>query len=411
LASLITSGGRLLLAMTEARVTDKHGTYLFCDTDSLAIVGSKNGGRLHIAGCEQSRILSHAEVHTIVDKFAALNPYNRKIVKGSILNLVDANYVDSNPRKPQRQLHGCSIAAKRYALYEKLSNKDIKIVDPKAHGIGFLYPPKDSPKNWEEDVPQWIYEMWDYIVRGALKLKRKAPSWLNIPQMMRLTITTYNVLEMLGGWEIARPYNFLLLPMVDATFGYAFDRRASEKVLLIAAFSSKQESWFGMKCVNIHSGKQYRMVDYTKEKNSPHNVVFPSQFARLLIEYQEHPEAKSLAPDGSPCEASTSGLLKRAHIIAGEFRYVDKETDPKWEAGDDISVLEFKIHEFGRAKRVMASEEVKSDIRRIGIKKCAHESGFTRISIRKLLRGLPVKRNSYDEFVRWLQHYKLQNQI
>jgi hypothetical protein len=112
LASLITSGGRLLLAMTEACVTDKHGTYLFCDTDSLAIVASKNGGRLHIAGGEQSRILSHAEVHTIVDKFAALNPYNRKIVKGSILNLVDANYVDSNPRKPQRQLHGYSIAAK-----------------------------------------------------------------------------------------------------------------------------------------------------------------------------------------------------------------------------------------------------------------------------------------------------------
>jgi len=57
--------------------------------------------------------------------------------------------------------------------------------------------------------------MWDYIVRGTLKLNRKTPSWLNIPQMMRLTITTYNVLEMLGGWEIARPYNFLFLPMVD----------------------------------------------------------------------------------------------------------------------------------------------------------------------------------------------------
>src|SRR5271169_2022505 len=33
LASLITSAGRLLLAMTEARVNKKRGTYLFCDTD------------------------------------------------------------------------------------------------------------------------------------------------------------------------------------------------------------------------------------------------------------------------------------------------------------------------------------------------------------------------------------------
>jgi hypothetical protein len=47
--------------------------------------------------------------------------------------------------------------------------------------------------------------------------------------MMRLTITTYNVLEMLGNWDIARPYNFLLLPMVDPTFGYAFNRACKRK--------------------------------------------------------------------------------------------------------------------------------------------------------------------------------------
>ena len=171
-------------------------------------------------------------------------------------------------RRHNASLYGYSIAAKRYALYERIGEKDIRIVDPKAHGIGFLYPPKDSPKEWKEDVPQWIYEMWDYIVRGALNLKRKSPSWLNIPQMMRLTITTYNVLEMLGEWEVARPYNFLFLPMVDPAFGYAFDRRANEKVLLVAPFSSKQERWFDMKCVNIHGGKKYKMVDCTKRKES-----------------------------------------------------------------------------------------------------------------------------------------------
>lgn len=407
LASLITSGGRLLLAMTEACVQEKRGTYLFCDTDSLAIVASKHGGRLRVPGSKGARILSRAEVQAIVDKFAALNPYDRQIVKGSILNLVDANYVDSDPSKPKRQLYGYSIAAKRYALYEKIGAKNIKIVDPKAHGVGFLYPPKDSPNNWKEEVPLWIYEMWDYLVRGAHKLKRKPPSWLDLPQMMRLTITTYNVLEMLGDWEIARPYNFLLLPMVDPTFGYAFYRRANEKVLLVAAFSSKQERWFDMKCVNIHSGKKYKMVDCTKENNPPYNVVFPSQFARLLIEYQEHPEAKSLAPDGTPCEAHTSGLLQRAHVTAGEFRYVGKETDRKWEEGDDISVLEFKTTEYGRSTRVVASEEVRSDIGKIGINKCARDSKFDRKNfIRKLARGLPVKRNSYNEFVRWLQSYK-----
>ena len=241
LASLITAAGRLLLAMTEACVQQKRGTYLFCDTDSLAIVSSKKGGSLDIPGSKGVRILRWTEVQSIVDRFAPLNPYNPKAVKGSILNLVDANYVDSNPKNPPRQLYGYSIAAKRYALYEKLGRANIKIVDPKAHGIGFLYPPQTSPKDWEEEVPQWIYEMWDYIVRGALSLKRKSPSWLNVPQMMRLTITTYNVLAMLGEWGIARPYNFLFLPMVDPTFGYAFAKRANEKVLLVCPFSSHQE--------------------------------------------------------------------------------------------------------------------------------------------------------------------------
>jgi hypothetical protein len=236
-----------------------------------------------------------------------------------------------------------------------------------------------------------------------LKLKRRSPPWLNIPQMMRLTITTYNVLAMLGERKIARPYNFLFLPMVDPTFGYAFDRRANEKVLLACPFSSHQESWFDLECVNVHDGKKYKMVDYTKETNPSHSVVFPSQFARLLIQYQEHPEAKSLAPDGSPCQADTRGLLRRVHVTAGELRYVGKETDRKWEEGDDISVLEFKATEYGRATKVVATEEVKNDIKKIGIKKCARESGFTRFFVRKLLRGRTVRRRSYDQFVRWLR--------
>jgi hypothetical protein len=135
-------------------------------------------------------------------------------------------------------------------------------------------------------------------------------------------------------------------------------------------------------------------------------VVFPSQFARLLIQYQEHPEAKSLAPDGTACKSDTQGLLKRAHIVAGEFRYIGKESDRKWEEGEEISVLEFKSTEYGREKRVVATEEVKNEINRIGIKHCARESGFSRAFVRKLLRGLPVKRNSYERFVRWLQNYK-----
>lgn len=194
------------------------------------------------------------------------------------------------------------------------------------------------------------------------------------------------------------------LPLVDPLFGHAFYKRAAEQVLLVCPFNSNQNEWLNLDCVNVHNGKKYKMVNCVEGKNISNNVVFPSQFARLLIEYQSHPEAKSLAPDGSACGPQTCGLLRRTQVVAGEFRYIGKETDRKWEEGDEISILQFKTTEYGRSKKVTASEEIRKEILEIGINKCARKSGFDRKNfIRKLIRGIPVKRNSYQEFMRWLR--------
>jgi hypothetical protein len=127
-ASLITSGGRLLLAMLEASVRKAGGTYLFCDTDSLCIVSSKNGGPLRIPGAKGERVLTWSEVDAIVKRFESLNPYN---LQGSILKVHKLNW---NKKGERRHLYGYSIAAKRYAIYEK-KRGDINIIEPKAHGL------------------------------------------------------------------------------------------------------------------------------------------------------------------------------------------------------------------------------------------------------------------------------------
>jgi hypothetical protein len=114
-----------------------------------------------------------------------------------------------------------------------------------------------------------------------------------------------------------------------------------------------------------------------------------------------------LAPDGTTCKAETRGVLKRAHVIAEEIRYVGKETDRKWEEGDETSLLEFSATEYGRKGKVIATQEVIAAIQRIGINRCARESGLHRANVvRKLVRGLPIKRVSYTEFVRWLRDYE-----
>src|SRR5262249_11603785 len=63
----------------------------------------------------------------------------------------------------------------------------------------------------------------------------------------------------------------------------------------------------------------------------------------------------------------TRGLLQRAHVLAGEIRYVGKETERKWEEGDELSILEFKTSEYGRSNKVIATEDVKTKILKIGI--------------------------------------------
>lgn len=66
----------------------------------------------------------------------------------------------------------------------------------------------------------------------------------------------------------------------------------------------------------------------------------------------------------------------------------------------------YEIISLWHPTKVNASEDVKAAIASIGINKCARESGFDRKNfIRKLVRVVAVKRNSYDEFVRWLGVY------
>jgi hypothetical protein len=50
-------------------------------------------------------------------------------------------------------------------------------------------------------------------------------------------------------------------------------------------------------------------------------------------------------------------LHKRAHVIAGEIRYVSKETDRKWEEGDEISVLEFAATEYDGSVKLSSAKK------------------------------------------------------
>src|SRR5215471_16456524 len=302
IGSLITSGGRLLLAMLERCITDAGGTYLFCDTDSAAIVSTQRRQQIAMPdGAPPITALSHKEVDEIVQRFAKLNPYNRKLVPGSILKVHKLNW-DQNKRR--RQLHGYAIAAKRYTLYTK-TKSDIEIVEPKAHGLGYFYPPKDSPEGWKHEIPQWIIEAWDWIIRGVRGLKRRKPSWFDLPVMMKLTLSApHNALKNIAKGPLTRPNNFMMIPQISR-FGYPQDVDPN-KCTFITSFSSERREWISSKCINIHDPHS-RVYELTNEYDGRRAV--PINFFMLLESYQNHPEAKSLGPNGKGCESETRDYL------------------------------------------------------------------------------------------------------
>ncbi|HLW55555.1 MAG TPA: hypothetical protein VKW06_22190 [Candidatus Angelobacter sp.] len=399
IASLITSGGRLLLAMLEKCITDAGGTYLFCDTDSAAIVSTKDRQRIPMPeGAAPITALSWAEVQRIVDSFESLNPYNRKLVPGSILKVHKLNWTRDGQR---RQLYGYSIAAKRYALYTKTQN-DIQIVEPKAHGLGYFYPPKDSPEGWDHEIPKWIFEAWDWIMRGVLGLERIKPAWFNLPVMMKLTLSTpHHALKNLAKGPLTRPYNFMMIPQI-CRFGCPQDVDRA-KFTLITAFSSERDHWLRSKCINIHD---YQSPVYELTNEYDGRSALPKNFFMLLDSYQNHPEAKSLGPNGNPCEFDTRGLLQRAHIVATwPPIYIGKESDRHWEEGEDLSLLDFKAIEYKRKGKAIATDEQLARIAKAP-KREFMRRGINQHTLEKICRREPVRAAKLGKCLKVLEEYE-----
>jgi hypothetical protein len=129
----------------------------------------------------------------------------------------------------------------------------------------------------------------------------------------------------------------------------------------------------------------------------------PENFFTLLESYQNHPEAKSLGPDGKPCEFDTRGLLQRAHIVANwPPAYIGKESDKHWEEGEDLSLLEFKTIEYKRKGYVVATDE---QLKRIAIvpKREFMRRGINQHTLEKICSREPVRANKLAECLEVLE--------
>jgi hypothetical protein len=405
LGALITSGGRLLLAMIERCVRDAGGTYLCCDTDALTIVASKAGGIVQMPGGASINALSWEAVNQIVRRFDSLSPYNREIVP-DLLRLTKQNF---NRNKIQRQLYGLSIAAKRYALYTtKCGNaycshsNCVRIVDPKAHGLIFFAPSDER----EKDLPKWWWELWRFLLAlefrqienpefKVLMIGGKAidadtaraingqPEWISLPAMMKMRISTPHFMEQMKGK--VSPFGFVLHPRT----------RENAKLTLLTPFSKNRAMWPKSLCINTRDGKLHRLYEIPRA-----DVI---TLGDVLCGYIQHPEIKSLGPDGEKCGADTRGLLRRIPIRGGLHHPIGKEIS-RFEQGQDdfIENIDDAIIRYDGG-RVAANASLKAEIRNLGLRKTTKETGLDRKTIRAVLSGEKVKVSTLVKVVNGLQ--------
>lgn len=406
LGALITSGGRLLLALIERCVRDAGGTYLCCDTDALIIVASKAGGTVHMPDyASPIKALSWSEVEQITRRFDSLSPYNRKLVP-YLLRLTDENY-DKNG--VQRQLFGLSIAAKRYALYTTKCGqpycrhrKCVAIVDPKAHGLIFFAPSEER----ENGLPKWWWELWRVLL--ALEFKQiiepdsnvlmvagralsadaaadldGLPPWISLPAMMKMRISTPHYLEQMKGK--ASPFGFVLHPRT----------RNRLKITLLTPFSKNCAGWMHSICINTRDGKGYRL-----DRLSRADIV---TLGDILCSYIQHPEIKSLGPDGEKCKAHTRGLLCRMTINGGLQHCIGKEVSRFEQGKDDFieNIDDVCIHYDGG--RVAANASLIAEISSRGLRKTTKETGLDRKTIRAVINRKKVKIATLAKIVIGLQ--------
>lgn len=131
------------------------------------------------------------------------------------------------------------------------------------------------------------------------------------------------------------------------------------------------------------------------------DTVVPESLRIILAQYLRHPEVKSLAPDGSACVGSTRGLLRRASICAGEVIPIGKESDRSWEQGEDPSMVDFKLKEYGKtSKLLVAGVADRKRWAKAGVRELMRKSRLSQKAVYSILNGQPVRRSTLGTFKR-----------
>jgi len=419
LASLITAGARLMLMLLEVAVTDLGGTYTMEDTDSMAIVATESGGLVPCPGgplraedgLEAIKALSRAQVASIVERFEALNPYDRDAIPGSILKIEADNFDPATGQ--QRQLWCLAISAKRYALFlrsrdgePELLARGINNDDDRwsEHGLGHLLNPTDS----ESEARDWIGQAWLGMIRRSLNLATRRPGFESRPAVGRVSISSPAVLrafrELNAGKPYAqkvKPFNFMLACQVK-NLGRPIGADPT-RFHLIAPFEPNGTRWTKMLWIDQYSSRRYKIQ--THGAHGTRTTARVQTYGDVLRDYETHPEAKCADTQGRPCSKQTIGLLQRRHVLAQCIVPIGKESNRLEEADAGfIQDAQGVYTEYPDPKRDEWATSILPALRKMPVSRLMAETGLSRATIQAVRMGRRPHRRARAAFVRSATH-------
>jgi len=317
LATFITGGARLKLAIVERLAEDSEISWAFCDTDSMALAMPE--------GMDEAEFLERAE--RVREWFTPLNPYEHK---GPLFKLEDANYrVEDGKLVDQLEpLYCLAISAKRYALFNLDERGRPVLRKVSAHGLGHLLPPykeEQAPRNIPKPVvplsdleaERWQHDLWYRIVEAALG---DAPEQVRLddlpgfqkPAVSRYAATTPNLLRWFKGYNHGKPYREQVKP-----FGFLLAYQSSPMAMGKAT----------PKPVSVYDKDLRKAAEgcFDRETGEPVQPLALKTYQEALAQYHLHPEAKFHNGDYLDC-----GVTLRRHILATAIEHIGKEAN-RWE--------------------------------------------------------------------------------
>lgn len=313
LATLITGGARLMLALAEHRAGEEGLDWVFCDTDSLALAKP--------AGVSEPEF--HSAADRVVEWFRPLNPYG---LPESILKIEDANYGVDDPKK-RVPLFCLAISSKRYVLFNMEADGAPLIRKGSAHGLGHLIAPYDEtdpapgiprPRGLipgQDKLALWQHDLWFKIIEaenaGQLhELQFDFHNALKQPAFSRYAATTPELLRWFKTWNAGRTFAEGVKPF---GFMYALHARPAKgakaaKIFPIAPFDRDLR-------VAISRA-------FDRQTDRPLKRSELRTYADELAGYQLKPESKF-----ANARAFDRGLTERRHVYQTAVELIGKEAD------------------------------------------------------------------------------------